>query len=148
MNPNRTMRGIGEAAALVVVSVFAVFVSTAVLAGEPRYENLVLSDSKDSAKPKNSFTPNTPKIFLTTAFADAPSGSKLKAVWIAEKTQAAPPNYRIDATTLTAGAKMNKATFSLSRPNAGWPQGDYRLELFINDKLVNTVRFKVVADAR
>ncbi|MGZ5092194.1 MAG: hypothetical protein ACXWCY_09065 [Burkholderiales bacterium] len=69
--------------------------------------------------------------------------AKLKAAWIAEKTQAAPPNYLIDSVELTVGPLMNSASFAMSKPNAGWPLGDYRVELSINRKLVNTVRFKI-----
>ena len=48
---------------------------------------------------------------------------------------------RIDKTELTGGSAINRVAFSLSRPNAGWPAGDYRVELFVNSKLASTVRF-------
>ena len=70
------------------------------------------------------------------------AGSKVKAVWIAEKTKVAPPGYKIDTVVLDVGTQ-NKATFALSRPRQGWPVGDYRVELFIDDKLLNTVKFSV-----
>jgi hypothetical protein len=38
---------------------------------------------------------------------------------------------------------MNQADFSLTKPNAGWPAGDYRVELSINGKHASTVHFKV-----
>ena len=50
---------------------------------------------------------------------------------------------RIDKTELTGGGAINRVTFSLSRPDAGWPAGDYRVELFVNNKLASTVRFSV-----
>jgi hypothetical protein len=118
-----------------------VFALTA-YAGEPKYTELLLSDVKDGTA-KQVFAPTTPKVFLSTKLVDVPKGAKLKAAWIAEKTKVAPPNYQIDSTELDVGPLMNRATFSMSKPNAGWPPGDYRVDLAINGKLLNTVRFKV-----
>jgi hypothetical protein len=43
---------------------------------------------------------------------------------------------------MTVGRLMNVVTFSLSKPTAGWPAGDYRVELFIDGKAA-AVRFNV-----
>jgi hypothetical protein len=118
------------------------FLAVAVQAAEPRFENLVLSDARGGAA-KKVFTPNTAQIFLTARLADVKSGSKLKGVWIAEKTKVTPPNYQIDSTEMTVGSLMNLATFSLSKPTAGWPTGDYRVELSIDGKPAGSVRFSV-----
>ena len=112
------------------------------VAAAPRYTEMVLSDSQDGAA-KSTFSPQTPKIFLRTKLVDVPPGSRLKSDWIAEKTKAAPPNYKIDSVVLTVGPLMNKAGFNFSKPTAGWPEGDYRVDLFIDDKPVEKVRFKV-----
>lgn len=134
-----TKRTIGRAAAVLLAGAF---LAAAAQAGEPRFENLVLSDAKDGAA-KKVFAPNTAKIFLSARLADVKSGSKLKGVWIAEKTRVAPPNYRIDSTEMTGGGLMNLVNFSLSKPTAGWPVGDYRVELSISGKPAGTVRFSV-----
>jgi hypothetical protein len=134
-----TKRTMGWAVSVLMAGVF---LAGAVQAGEPRFENLVLSDERGGAA-KNVFKPNTGQIFLAASLADVKSRSKLKGVWIAEKTRAAPPNYQIDSTEMTVGRLMNLATFALSKPTAGWPTGDYRVELFINGKPAGTVRFSV-----
>lgn len=118
------------------------FLAAAAWAGEPRFEGLVLSDAKGGAA-KNVFTSKTPKVFLTGKLQDMPAGAKVKVVWIAEKTKAAPPNYEIDATEHTTSRGTNNATFALNGPNAGWPVGDYRVDLFINGKPAGTQRFTV-----
>jgi hypothetical protein len=118
------------------------FLAPAVRAAEPRFENLVLSDAREGDA-KKAFTPNTAQIFLKARLADVKAGSKLKGVWIAEKTQVAPPDYQIDSTEMTVGSLMNLATFSLSKPTAGWPTGDYRVELSIDGKPAGSVRFSV-----
>jgi len=111
-------------------------------AGEGRYTDMNLSDTKDG-KPKQVFGPTTEKIYLNAKLADVPTGARLKGAWIAEKTKVAPPNYQIDATELKVGTLMNRVDFSLSKPNAGWPVGDYRVDLSINDKVVQSVKFKI-----
>lgn len=42
------------------------------------------------------------------------------------------------------GLLENRAWFSLSRPTNGWPVGDYRVDMFINDKAAGSVKFSVV----
>ena len=76
---------------------------------------------------------------------DVDQDTKLSAAWIAEKTDAAPANYKIDSTDLTAKAGMDEATFTLSKPNNGWPVGKYRLEIYLGGKLVKSMPFSVKA---
>jgi hypothetical protein len=125
-----------------LTATFALIVATA-QAGEPRYSDLKFSANEDNASPTEVFTPDTPKIFLHAALVDVASGAKLSGTWIAEKTDAAPPNYKIDSVTMTAGMITNVATFSLSKPTAGWPVGDYRVELAIDDKPAGSAHFKI-----
>lgn len=113
-------------------------------AAAPRYENIVVSDSKGGA-PVSTFKPNTAKIFVDAKVPDAPSGTKLRADWIAVDTGgAAPPNYKIDSSELKVDSFTNAVTFSFSKPNAGWPVGDYRVDLFIDGKAASQAKFKVV----
>ena len=108
----------------------------------PRYSGIVLSDQKDG-KAKATFAPTTEKVFLRAKVADVPAGAKLKASWIAEKTKVAPANYKIDSYEMKTVANMNEVLFSMSKPTAGWPEGDYRVELFIDDKPAAKVPFKI-----
>lgn len=111
-------------------------------AASPRYADVVLSDSK-GGKAMSTFNPQTAKIFLHAKLVDVPTGSRLKSDWIAVKTKVAPPNYRIDGAELKVGALTNNVDFSMSRPNAGWPEGDYRVALFIDDKPAGNVKFRI-----
>ena len=124
--------------------VLAMLVASPLFAAEGRLAEVVLSDS-DKGSAKQVFGPNTPKIYLRAKLVDVPRGSKVKAVWIAEKTKVAPPNYEIDSKELGVGAIDNHVDFSMSKPNAGWPEGDYRVDIQINGKVVQTVKFKVGA---
>ena len=60
-----------------------------------------------------------------------------------EKTGVAPPNYKIDEKELKVYPMMNEVTYSLSKPNAGWPVGEYRVDLYIDNKPAGHVKFRV-----
>lgn len=115
-------------------------------AGAPHYTDPTLSDS-DDGDATQSFAPDTAKIYLHAGLVDVASGSKLGSTWIAEDTGgAAPANYKIDSVELTAGALINVATFSLSKPTSGWPVGTYRVDLFIDGKAAGAAHFKIAAE--
>jgi len=44
----------------------------------------------------------------------------------------------------TVPAPNSGGTFVLSRPDAGWTPGDYRVEFYLDDTLADTVKFKMV----
>ncbi len=119
------------------------FYATESVAAAPRYSDLVLSDAK-GGPPKSTFNPTTAKIFLHGKLVDVPNGSKVKADWIAVKTKVAPPNYKIDSVELKVGLLINQVDFNMSKPTAGWPEGDYKVALFIDDKPAGEVKFQVV----
>ena len=123
-------------------AVFLLLATSAALAGEPRFTDIVVSDSSGGPA-KSTFTPNTPKVHVDAKIIDAATGSTARSEWIAEKVVGAPPNYKIDAADLKVGPLMNKVNFSFSKPNNGWPIGDYRVDLFINNKPAGQARFKV-----
>ena len=89
------------------------------------------------------FETDTPKIFLHAEVDDVEAGTKLSATWIAEKTDKAPPNTRIDSIILTANDDTDFADFALSKPNAGWPVGDYRVDLSIDGSPAGSARFQI-----
>lgn len=134
-----TKRTIGCIASVLAAGMF---LAAPAQGAQPRFESLVLSDAKGGAT-KNVFTTKTPKIFLAGKLVDMPAGAKVKVVWIAEKTKVAPPNYEIDATEHRTSRGTNNASFALNRPNAGWPPGDYRVDLFIDGKPFASQRFSV-----
>jgi outer membrane usher protein FimD/PapC len=71
--------------------------------------------------------------------------AKVKAVWIAVEAGAS-MNTVIDEATIPVD-KDNLLHFSLSRGPNPWPAGKYRLDLFLNEKLKQSVDFMVQATA-
>ena len=122
------------------LSVFAVLALGAAVA--------VLGPAPSRAEPPAVIQPmgmvlptSLPKV---TFYFRAPAGTKLTGAFIAEDVgKAAPKNFVIDSATVTAADKM-AATFTLARPNNGWPTGQYRLEVKHGDKLVHVERFMIL----
>lgn len=136
-------RRYGVVLVLVVLGVAACSRGTAQPKGEPRFATVVLTDDKESKVSKTSFAPDTPKVYAVFTLADVPSGTTVKSVWIAARTDVAAPNYRLDEASLSMGGSITSGNFSFSRPTSGWPPGEYRVELYIGDRLGHTARFQI-----
>lgn len=83
--------------------------------------------------PQTSFRSDTAAIELRVLARDVTRGSTIAAIWTSEKTGTAEPTYEIKRLTITfEDDRAKTAIFTLSRPNAGWPVGQYRVELSFN----------------
>jgi uncharacterized RDD family membrane protein YckC len=112
-------------------------------AGAPRYASLLLTDDPNSNVARTEFPPTTPRLFVVFTLADVPDNTTIRSVWIAENVAGVGPNTRLDEAQLVAGGGRNQGNFSLSRPSAGFPPGSYRVELYLADRLADTLRFTV-----
>ncbi len=72
--------------------------------------------------------------------ANAPDDTTVKASWTAVNIEGEEPNIFLDETELTTGA--NILTFELSN-NSLWPIGSYKVDLFLNGELDQTLEFEV-----
>ena len=89
------------------------------------------------------FATDTPEIFCSVKLSSAPSDTEVKAEWIyiqgeLEGTQ----NYLIDDYTLTAEGTTYLG-FSLTEPDAGWPTGEYKVILYVDEEEKLSVPFTV-----
>jgi hypothetical protein len=125
--------------------VFAVILG-ALAAGDafaaPALADVVVSEAKDGP-PKSTFKPTTSKVHIRAKLVDVPAGAKVKAEWIAVKAEGAPPNYKIDSVENTVGKGSTAYHGSFSKPSAGWPVGDYRVDLLLDGKPMKQATFKV-----
>ncbi len=90
----------------------------------------------------DTFTPDAPAIHAVVVFADAEAGTKVRGVWVAVDAIQT-PNYEIDSTTVVLPAGEQRTHFQLSRPQNGWPQGHYKLNLYVDGVLVTALPFHV-----
>ena len=106
---------------------------------------LTVAVSKEAAgKATTQFGPDTEKIYANWQGHDLRPESKIRVVWIAENIgDIAPPDYTIDEASAPVGAANAHGTFILSRPDEGWAPGDYRVEYYLDDLLVQAVKLKI-----
>ena len=71
---------------------------------------------------------------------NAPDDTKLKAVWTAVSAEGVDPNFMIDEVEFTSGDEL--VHFTLENDNL-WPAGQYKVEIYLNDKLDKTLTFDV-----
>jgi hypothetical protein len=71
---------------------------------------------------------------------NAPDDTQIKAVWTAVQADGTEPNLYLDETTLTSGDAT--LTFNLSNSQL-WPNGKYKVDLYLNDTLNHTLEFEV-----
>lgn len=81
--------------------------------------------------PQTAFARTAPKILLALAVRGVKSGDSLTAAWIAEKTEGTAPNFTITSVQIPLGASPMVSS-SLSKPDAGWPPGQYRVDVSHN----------------
>lgn len=73
------------------------------------------------------------EIFLSAQLQNAPSGTKVTAVWRYLKGELGNDPKDIDSVTAEAGDGGNLPYYSsLTAPAAGWPQGDYEVTLTLS----------------
>ena len=102
----------------------------------------VLARDEAGTEPTTVFTP-TDTFYLIVELANAPDDTTVRAVWYAmDVGDVAPANTLIDEATLTSGS--GTLTFDLVS-DTQWPPGTYRVELYLNDELSQTLEFSVQA---
>lgn len=108
-------------------------------------KKLVVSLAKDRfGKPITSFSANTPEIYARWQGQRLREGANVKAVWIAENIgEDFPQDYKIDEASAVATSPTARGSFTLARPEDGWMPGDYRVEFYVDNVLVDAVKMKI-----
>jgi hypothetical protein len=95
--------------------------------------------TKEPLEKAGTVTPDTQKIFACAKVSHAPGDTKVKAVFFHTKDGT---ERQIAEDTVTAQGTQY-VSFSLSPPANGWPQGDYRVQFYLNDKAKDELHFSV-----
>ena len=93
---------------------------------------------------KATFGLETAKIYaLWKGDATLPN-DKVRSVWIAADVgDAEPKNSKIDEASVVTRVANEGGTFVLTKPDRGWTPGKYRLELYVGEKLAETLKFTI-----
>jgi hypothetical protein len=98
-----------------------------------------LTADSDGEQPQEVFSPDQ-GFYLQVNLANAPDDTVVKASWIAVEVEGVEPNYVIDEVEINTGLPI--VTFDLVNDNL-WPQGSYRVDLYLNGDLDQSLEFEV-----
>ena len=112
-------------------------------AGAPKKISVDLAKQR-LGEATTTFSSSTPRIYARWRGDRLRKGAKVRAVWIAENIgEDFPPDYKVDEATAIAESAAAHGAFTLSRPEDGWALGNYRVEFYVDDVLVDTVKLKI-----
>ena len=97
-----------------------------------------------SGKAITTFSSSTSEIYARWQGRRLRQGAKVKAVWIAENIgEDFPQDYKVDEASAVTETPSAHGAFTLTRPEDGWAPGNYRVEFYVDDVLVNAVKLKI-----
>jgi hypothetical protein len=102
--------------------------------------------ARKDGEPTKTFLSGSLKVYGLWKGEALKAGDTVKAVWVAESFGYERKDVKITEGRVTAYKRDDDGIFSLARPSGGWPIGSYRLELYVGDKLAETVRFSIEQD--
>jgi outer membrane usher protein FimD/PapC len=106
-----------------------------------KVENVRLVRDKEGSQATTQFNPQD-TFYLVGNMTNAPDDTLLKAVWTAVKAEGATDNTVIKEVEATGG--NGDFRFELAQENGNWPRGQYKVDLYMNDELNQTLNFDVV----
>jgi hypothetical protein len=95
---------------------------------------------------REQFSTNVPEIHAIVELSELQAGTRIRGAWISVDAIDV-PNYEIDAAEIVINQSEGVAHFSLSRPNNGWPVGNYKLDIYLNGKLSTIASFSISSAA-
>ena len=98
-----------------------------------------MSTDEDGAERVTAFAQDA-EFYAQVDLQNAPDDTALKAVWTAVEAQDTAQNFLINETELVTGS--GQIHFTLSNDNL-WPTGRYKVDIYVNDQLTNTLEFEV-----
>ena len=112
----------------------------------PPPKKLTVEVSSDPAGGlKTEFKSDVANIYVRWQGHDLPADATVRVTWVAEDVgDLVEPNFVIDETESVAPAPDASARFTLGRPPDGWAEGKYRVEFYVNDLPVETVKVTIV----
>ena len=95
-------------------------------------------------EPTTEFRSNAPNIFVRWQGEHLPLDAIVRVAWVAEDVgDVAPANFVVDQTGTIVGVPEARAQFTLSRPKDGWAAGKYRVDVYLDDKLLQSARVTI-----
>lgn len=95
---------------------------------------------------KTEFKSDAANIYVRWKGHGLPEGARVRVAWIAEDVGGlVEPNFVVDETETVAPSPDASARFTLGRPPDGWAEGKYRLEFYVDELPVETVKVTIIS---
>lgn len=136
MKASRSYRFVLLVLVLVVASIACEFnASTA------NITNAHMSLDEGDTQSVSSYAPEAPAFYCYFDLNNAPDDTVVKGTWTLVAAEGYDPNQEIDSAEISGGD--DTYYFSLGGSSDPWPVGQYKIDLYLNDELVQTINFDV-----
>jgi hypothetical protein len=140
------MRSTFSLVAVAFIAVHAGLPGAAAQSADKKLLHATLARDRNG-EPTTTFRSDSAKIYTFWKGNTLKAGDKIRAVWIAEGIgYTALKDAKITEASATAYKPDDNGSFALARPKGGWPAGKYRLELYVGDRLAETLKFTIDSD--
>lgn len=130
----------------ILLAVLALIISTlaCALGGEPTLSNVRTAKDQDGAQPASIFA-TTETVYVVSDLSSGVKGNLITSKWYAVDVADTEPNLLIDTAEIPIEDETFDGTiyFFFEPPDGGWPVGTYKVEIYFNGVLNNTVEFGV-----
>jgi hypothetical protein len=103
--------------------------------------NARLTSDADGKNQITTYSPSDKTFYCYFDLNNAKDTTVVKGVWTLVSAEGYDSNSEIDSAEITGGD--NTYYFSLDRSSDAWPVGKYKIDLYIDNNLVQTVNFEV-----
>jgi hypothetical protein len=103
--------------------------------------NVYLSTDEAGTQSTTAYSPDAASFFCYFDLKNAPDDTVVKGTWTLISAEGYDPNQEIDSAELTGSDSTYY--FSLGRGADLWPVGQYKIDLYLNGELAQTVTFEV-----
>jgi hypothetical protein len=112
--------------------------------GDPALDNVRTAKDQDGAQPSSVFAASD-TIYVVTDLSNGVIGNVITSKWYATNVEGIEANLMFDEADINIEEDGFNGTVYFYYPPAdgGWPVGLYKVEVYFNDVLVDTVEFTV-----
>jgi len=103
--------------------------------------NAHMASDKDDTQQTTAYAVDAPAFYCYFDLNNASDSTVVKGTWTLVSAEGYESNSEIDSAEITGGS--NTYYFSLDRSGDSWPVGKYKIDLYIDGKMVQTVEFEV-----
>lgn len=128
---------------VLLAAVVLIAAQIACAVGEPTLSNIRSAKDQDGNQPSSTFA-TTDTIYIVSDLANGAVGNQITSRWYIESAAGFDPNFFIEESTIDVNETgINLVYFFYPAPVDGFPVGTYKVEVFFNGALIDTVRFNV-----